>query len=253
MLSEALRKYHDAVYVVTAPGFDERQKSAREQLGEGNFEFVYGINKASTSKDELIKQGIYDENRAIELDRSSKPMTVGAVCCSIGHANAYRQMIAKGINRALIFEDDVSLNPVAEERIAAILNSLPVDHQLVYWGWSGVERKPRLGTFKQQIYKLQHSIGVLKYNPTMIDNLYPAELNDHFKTAGKHFGAYAYSVTLDAAEILLKWNMPVVLNADNALMYAVLNGDVRGHVSREKLFGELSQGRPGTIQSTVQT
>ena len=253
MLSESLRKYHDAVFVVTAPGFDERQESATKELGAGNFEFVFGVNKSQTSKEELMEDGIYDERRAMELDRSGKPMTLGAVCCSIGHANAYRQMIERGIKRALIFEDDLSVNPIAEEQIAAILNSLPEDHQLVYWGWSGVERKPRFGTLKQQIYKLQHSIGVLKYNPTMIDNLYPAEFNDHFDIAGKHFGAYAYTVILDAAEALLKWNSPVVLNADNALMYALLNGDLRGYVSRERLFGEHSQGSPGTIESTVQT
>src|SRR5215213_5047588 len=88
MLSESLRKYHDAVFVVTAPGFDDRQASATRELGEGNFEFIYGINKSMTSKAELAEKGLYDEARAIEIDRSSKPMTLGHICCSIAHANA---------------------------------------------------------------------------------------------------------------------------------------------------------------------
>jgi GR25 family glycosyltransferase involved in LPS biosynthesis len=253
MLSEALRKYHDAVFVVTAPGFDDRQASATQELGEGNFEFIYGINKSTTSKTELAEQGLYDESRAIEIDRSSKPMTLGGVCCSIAHTNAYRYMLENDIGRALIFEDDVSVFPIPEDQIANILKSLPDDNQLVYWGWSGTARRPPLAAVKQGMYKLQHSIGVLKYNPTMIDNLYPSDLNEHFMVAGKHFGAYAYSVTNEAAKVLLEWNMPVVLNADNALMYAVLNGDLRGYVSRGKLFGEHSQGSPGPIESLVQT
>ena len=254
MLSESLRKYHDAVFVVTAPGFTKRQESATFQLGEGNFEFIYGINKATTSKEELLAKGIYDEQRAIEIDRSSKAMTLGHICCSIGHASAYRRMIDHGINRALIFEDDVSALSVDESRITEILGSLPADNQLVYWGyWLGHERRPWYAPLKQAVYKLQHSVGALKYDHVMIDNLYPREHNEHFMVAGKHFGAYAYSLTNDAAKILLEWNTPVVLNADNALMYAVLNGDIRGYVSRQKLFEEHSQGRPGTIESLVQT
>jgi GR25 family glycosyltransferase involved in LPS biosynthesis len=253
MLSPALKNFHDAVFVVTAPGFDERQQSAREQLGEGNFEFVYGINKASTSKHELIKQGVYDEQRAIDLDRSSKPMTLGHICCSYGHRLAYQRMIDNSIERALIFEDDLSVLPVAETEIEKIVAAVPTDAELVYWGWSGVDKRPRLGGAKQSLYKLYHSFGALKYNHTMIDNLYPAEINDYFLLAGKFFGAYAYTVTLSGARTLLEWNTPIALNGDNALMYAVLNGDIRGYVSRVKVFGEHSQGVPGFIDSQVIT
>jgi hypothetical protein len=34
MLSPALKNFHDDVFVITAPGFEERQESARRELGE---------------------------------------------------------------------------------------------------------------------------------------------------------------------------------------------------------------------------
>jgi GR25 family glycosyltransferase involved in LPS biosynthesis len=81
----------------------------------------------STSKEELTAQGVYDEARAIKLDRSSKPMSLGHVCCSIGHANVYRHIIEKGIERALIFEDDVITLPVDEAVIEASISNAPED------------------------------------------------------------------------------------------------------------------------------
>lgn len=249
MLSESLKKFHDAVLVVTAPGFADRQEHITRELSEGNFEFIYGVNKSETSKEQLTAEGLYDEARAIKLDRSSKPMTLGHICCSLGHAKTYRHMIENNVERALIFEDDASILSVDESQIENIVRSIPADAELIYWGWSGVERRPRLGGLKQTLYKIQHRIGVLKYNPTMIENLYPSDFDEHFMIAGKHFGAYAYTITLKAAERLVAWNTPVALNADNALIYAVLNGDVQGYVSRTRLFGEHSQGSADRIET----
>jgi GR25 family glycosyltransferase involved in LPS biosynthesis len=240
MLSPALKKFHDAVFVVTAPGFDERQESARDQLGDGNFQFVYGMNKASTSKHELIEQGIYDENRAIELDRSSKPMSLGHVCCSIGHRNVYQYVVDNNIGRALIFEDDLVTNPVRESRIEEIVKNAPQDAELIYWGWKDGGYKPFFGSLKQALYHLQHSLGVLKYDHTMISNLYAEPFNGYFDTAGKRLLGHSYTVTRPAAEKLIELNTPIALNADNALLYAVLQGKVKAYTSKTKLFDQRS-------------
>jgi len=238
MLSPALRNFHDGVFVVTAPGFEDRQESVRRELGEDNFEFIFGINRNSTSKEELTAQGIYDEARAIKLDRSSKPMSLGHVCCSIGHANVYRHMIKNGIERALIFEDDVVVNPLEERYIETIVADIPHDAELVYWGWSAGGYRPVHGYLKQMLYHVQHSIGALKYDHTMIDNLFAEPYNDHFDIAGKRLLGHAYTVTLSAAKRILELNTPIALNADNALLYAVLRGLARAYNSKNKLFGQ---------------
>lgn len=252
MLSESLRKYHDAVFVVTAPGFDDRQQSATSELGEGNFEFVYGLNKSATSKEELIANGTYDETRAVELDRSGKPMTVGHICCSLAHANAYRRMLENNIERALIFEDDVTVSPIDEADLLQILANAPDDAELIYWGWEAA-MEPAHAPLKKWLYKRQHDLGLLTYTHTMIDNLYPRDFNEHFLAAGKTFYTHAYSLTRSAAEKLLAINSPVVLNADNAVMYVVLSGEIRAYLSKRQLFGQRSHVESGAMPSLTQS
>jgi GR25 family glycosyltransferase involved in LPS biosynthesis len=252
MLSPALRNFHDGVFVVTAPGFEDRQLHMRRVLGEGNFEFVLGINKSETSKEKLIADGSYDESRAIELDRSGKPMTLGHICCSISHANVYRHICKNNIKTALIFEDDAVAMAVDEATVEDIVAKVPDDAELIYWGWKSDAEPPHAG-LKKWLYKRQHDLGLLSYSHTMIDNLFPSDFNDHFYRAGKTFLAHSYTVTLEAARKLLEWNTPVVLNADNALMYAVLNGDVRAYLSKRQLFGQRSQVVGDQLHSHTQS
>ena len=253
MLSKSFRDFHDGAFVVTVKSFTDRQESTRRELGDGNFEFMYGVDKTTVTKEQMLADGIYDEARAIEIDRSSKPMTLGHICCSIGHANVYRHMVENGIERAMIFEDDVVVIPSNEADIQAAVDHAPDDAELIYWGWTGVEKRPTFAVAKQQLYKVQHSLGLLKYNHRMIDNLYPREHNKYFKVAGKHFCAHAYTLTLSGAETLLRWNTPVILNADNALMYAVMNGDLRAYVSTRQFFGQRSLDDNDPIQSLTQS
>ena len=253
MLSKSFRDFHDGAFVVTVKGFADRQESSRNELGDGNFEFIYGVDKSTVTKDQMLADGIYDEQRAIEIDRSGKPMTLGHICCSIGHANVYRHIVENGIERAMIFEDDVVVLPADEAHIATAIEHTPTDADLIYWGWTGIEKRPKFAAAKQQLYKVQHSLGLLKYNHRMIDNLYPREHNKYFMVAGKHFCAHAYTLTLSGAKTLLRWNTPVVLNADNALMYAVMNGDLRAYVSTQQFFGQRSLDESDPIQSLTQS
>ena len=240
MLFDALKRFHDAIFVVTAPGFDDRQRHMRNEFGEKNLEFVYGINKNEITKEDLIVDGLYDEKSAIKLDRSGKPMTLGHICCSIGHANVYRNIVAKKIERSLIFEDDVVSLPADERLVQKLVDGIPKDAGLIYWGWKADLEPPHSG-LKKWLYKRQYDLGLLNYSHTMIDNLYPADFNEYFYRAGKTFLAHSYTVTLATAKTLLEWNTPVVLNADNALMYAVLNGDVTAYLSKQQLFDQRSQ------------
>ncbi|MGH9945617.1 MAG: glycosyltransferase family 25 protein [Pyrinomonadaceae bacterium] len=253
MLSPSLRNFYNRVFVVTAQGFDDRQESVRHELGEGDFEFVFGVNKDSTSKEEMIANGVYDETLAIKLDRRNKAMTLGHICCSLGHRNVYRQIVENGIERALIFEDDAVTLPVPESEIEASLQNIPRDAELIYWGWRGTTKPPPHFKLKNWLYKRQHDLGLLKYTHTMIDNLYPTDFNDHFMKAGKTFLTHSYSVTLSAAEKLLKLNTPIVLNADNALMFAVLSGDVRAYISKQQFFGQRSLESDDPISSLTQS
>lgn len=251
MLSPVLRDFHDAVYVLTIHGAEDRHRNVREQLGDGNFEFVYGVDSKKVSKDELISNGTYDEEKAIETDRSGRAMTVAQVCCSLGHRKIYEHFLETGAERCLVFEDDVVVNGISEEEIISIVKSVPLDAELIYWGWAAGGLRPAHGAVKVMIYHLFHALGFLKYNHTMIRNLYARPYNDHFYIAGKHLLGHAYSITRPAAKALIRWNTPIILNADNALMYAAMNGDVRAYISSTKLFDQRSINSSDPMQSMI--
>ncbi len=240
MLSPALKSFHDAVYVLTIPKAEDRQENVLAELGEGNYEFVYGADKRDGSFEQFVSDGTYDEDIARCTDRRNKAMTLGHICCSLGHRMIYEKFLDSGAERALIFEDDVVTLAVDEQVIAEMVANIPEDADLIYWGWEGGGHRPKWGGAKLAAYHMQHALGLLRYNHTMIRNLYSRPYDDHFDIAGKHFLAHSYTVNRKAAEALIKWNTPIKLNADNALMYAVMNGDVRGYLARTQLFGQRS-------------
>jgi hypothetical protein len=187
MLFDALRDFHDGVFVISANGFEERQENARRELGPDNFQFIFGINRDATSKEELIATARTMKPVRSRLDRSSKPMSLGHICCSIGHANVYRHIVENEIQLALILEDDLTVLPVDEATISNILAKVPEDAELIYWGWKGETKAPFHAPLKKWIYKMQHDLGLLTYTHTMIDNLYPREFNEHFNDRRKDF------------------------------------------------------------------
>lgn len=253
MLFPALKHSFDAVYVLTIPRAKDRQEKVLRTLGEGNFEFIFGADGKETSKERLISEGLYDEDKARELDRSSRTMTVAEVCCSIGHAKIHRKMLDDGHERVLIFEDDVIRLPFSDADVEQAVSEIPADADLIYWGWKGGGYRPWYGRAKQALYHLQHSIGLLKYDHTMIDNLYARPFNRSFDRAGKHFCAHAYSVNRRAAEILLEMNTPIVANADNVILYAVLQERIKAYICRTPFFDQRSLDPDDPTPSLITT
>jgi glycosyl transferase, family 25 len=249
MLQESLKAIHDHVYVLTIRSATDRHENALRQLGEGNFEFVYGVDKSDVSMPEFEAAGIYDEKLARRTDRRNKPMTLGHICCSLGHRMIYEKFLASGGERCLIFEDDVVSLDVDAAEVGPAVAAIPSDADLIYWGWKGGGYRPMFGAAKQALYHVQHSLGFLRYDHVMIENLYARPCNEHFDRAGKHFLAHAYTINRKAAEVLIKWNTPIKLNGDNALLYAVLNGDVTAYIARKPIFGQRSANPSDSMQT----
>lgn len=252
MIPAPLRNFHDKAYVVTYAAAEERQRSVAEQLGEGNFEFVYGVDKRDVTKERLITDGTYDEEMAIRVDPKGRSMTLGHICCSIGHRLAYEKMLADGCERALIFEDDVTTMPVDDNTVEAMLANIPADAECIQWGWNGGRFKPALGGVQQAIFHAKYALGQYKLNHRMIRNLYMRPYNDYFHVASVNFLAHAYTVTRTAAEKLIRWNTPINLNADHVLIHAILDGDISGYVPVTQLFGQRSIDPQDPVESLTQ-
>lgn len=253
MLSESLKSLHDKVYVITIKSAVDRHRNVVEQLGEGNFEFIYSVDKRDVSLDQFIADGTYDESLARRTDRRNNAMTLGHICCSIGHRRVYETFLKTDFERALVFEDDMVASDVGESEIVDAIKNIPPDADLIYWGWEGGGYAPWYGGIKKALYHFQHVFGLERYDHTMIGNLYSRPYNEHFDRAGKHFLAHAYTINRRAAEALIKWNTPIKLNGDNALLYAVLNGDVNAYIARKQLYGQRSADSSDPMQTLTAT
>jgi len=240
MLSPSLQKAHDAVFVLTLPDSAERQRSIHCELGNADFEFVYGIDGRTKSIEGLISEGLYDKELALERDPHNREWALGFLCCALGHRKIYERIIERGIRRALIFEDDIVTLPCSEETIESAVASIPDDAELIYWGWIGGRRKPLFGDLQQGIFHIKRSLGRYKHSHRAIRNFYMRPYNECFDVASINFLAHAYTVSLSGAQTLLRWNSPVTLPPDHILVHAALEGDIRAYVSLTKLFSQRS-------------
>ena len=86
----------------------------------------------------------------------------------------------------------------------------------------------------------------------MIRNLYMKPYNEHFHISSVNFLLHSYTITRPAAEKLIELNTPINLNSDHAAVYAILNGDIRGYVSRKQFFGQRSIDPSDPVESQTQ-
>ena len=243
---DILNQYYDHIYVLTLERAKNRQQKIQESLKGLNYEFWMGKDKAHFDVETLKQQGIYDEAGARKIHRYNKPMNAGQIGCSWSHRCIYEDIIAKGYQRALIFEDDALPNPEALLHTQQILDELPADADLLFWGYGDQYPPGSFSRFKQIAYHVQHALGLLKWNHKMIAHLYPKPFSEHLFTAGFHDFTYAYAVTRAGAEKLLQLQTPVKYIADNLLAWACTNGWVKGYITRNKVFlhDELPDGTP---------
>jgi glycosyl transferase, family 25 len=253
MLFRSLHDCHDHRYVLTTGHNVVRQALLRDELPGWDVELFHGTDRRDVSMARLCAENVYDEAAAIAIDRSGRSMTTGAICCSLGHRMIHQAILQSTHQRVMIFEDDVRAIPAADAIVHELVQAIPDDAELIYWGWSGHAARPWFAPLKQSLYHVQHAVGLLSYNHTMIRNLYPRRYNQHFSGAGKQFCAHAYSLTRSGAEKLVRLQTPIIMNADNAMMHAILNGELKAYISLTRVFAQASldvhSGVPSLTQS----
>ena len=245
----ALHDFHDHRYVLTTDRNALRQSLLRAELPGWDLDFVRGLDKADVTKARFEADGVYDEAAAMARDRHRQPMTCGAICCALGHRQIYERFLQSDHERVVVLEDDARVVPGVEALVPAMLDAIPADAELIYWGWTGSARRPWFGGMKQAVYHVQHAAGFLTYDHTMIRNLYPRPYNAHFSLAGRQFCAHAYTLTRSGAATLLRWQTPIIANADNAIKYAVLSGELRAYIALTPVFGQASLDAQSGIPS----
>jgi glycosyl transferase family 25 len=233
---QLLNDYYDKIYVLSVQSATERREMFSKNFKGLNYEFFFGADKKDFSIEQVEGNGTYSEQMARLNHRFGKNMKHGEIACSLSHRQMYEEMLTNDYKRILIFEDDAVPDMERVSQIAAILREIPVDCDLLMWGWAKNGILTPGSKVKQFFYKIQHSLGRLKWNHRMIDNLYARPFSKNLKKAGFHDYTYAYALTKKGAETLLKMQTPVQFIADNLLAHATTKGILNGYIIMPQVF-----------------
>lgn len=231
-----LESYFDRIIVISISRARERQDKIRKQLQGLNYDFLFGVDKLTLDKDELIAENVYDETAAKKYDRYGKAMLIGQVACALSHRRVYEHILYKGYKRVLIFEDDVV--PLFEnlEEIPSAFAELPTDWELIYLGYSKYEEVTAGMKVKQGFYKLLSHLRLMKWTPNMVRNMLPRSFSPHLKRAGFHDLLHSYAVTDEACKKLISAQTPVAFVADPLVSHLIMNDQLKAFTTIPQFF-----------------
>lgn len=231
-----LNKYYSKIYVLSVESAAERRALFAKRFAGLEYSFFFGADKNKFSIEEAENNGVFNESLTRQHHRYGKTMKHGEIACSWSHKMMYEDALANNYNRILIFEDDAVPDPEMMKHIPGILEEIPEDCELLMWGWAKSGVRTPGARFKQFIYHIQHSIGYLKWSHSIIRNLYARPFSHHLKKAGFHDYTYAYAITRNGAEKLLRMQTPIQYIADNLLAHAATKGIVNGYITWPQVF-----------------
>lgn len=238
---DSLNNFFSHTYVITLQRATQRHENIKKDLAGLNYTFFFGADKNNFSIEQLKQDGVYDEQKAIQLHRYNKPMNGGQIGCSWSHKLVHIDMLEKGYDKVLILEDDVTVIAEGLAQFNNIIRELPPDWELLYLDHAKNENEGAAASVKKLAYHLQRSIGTLKWSHQTIANLYAKSYSSHLKHAGFHDYTDAYAITASAARKLIGLQTPISFIADNLLAYACTNKIVNGFISVPKVFSQESQ------------
>lgn len=235
-----LNEYYDKIYVLTLPRLTERMNYIREKLRGLDFEFFFGTDKQHVTMEQLKRQGVYSTEVYRQFYKKPAEISLGMLCCSMGHLQMYEAIVQNGYKKTLILEDDAM--PVLENirQFPTIISELPADWELLYLGYEKNETNGFNQNVKRLVYTLIPYHSQLKMTPQLYSRYYPKTVSSHIARAGFHDCTHAYAVTLEGAKKLLRYKQPVRFHPDNLISYMNGRGELNAYIARPKLFNQLS-------------
>lgn len=247
-----LNDFFDKIYVITIQRAVDRREVLRPLLDGLNYQFFFGADKTQYENDPSLLQRVYDDKTSRKKHRYRKPMLTGEVACSVSHRMVYEDVVKNGYENVLVFEDDVVPDARHFFAIASILQELPNDFELLYWGYNKNELQSFAGRTKQIFYHILRFFGSINLPHSMIANLYARPFSKHLKIAGFHDMTHAYSISLEGAKKLLNLQTPIIFNSDGALSYSTSMKIMKGYITTPRVFMQASQLHPETYISLIQ-
>lgn len=177
-------------------GRDERRRRnvqrivADAGLDAEIFPAVDGLELTSADIERLIRRGRLDAERAAVLKR-------GQIACALSHIRVLERVLTRGLERAVILEDDVRLEPDFARRLGAALRETPPDFDLLY---------------------------LYDGNP---DSSTPVPGASRVRASGYPLGTVAYAVSRKGASRILERIVPIRDHLDEMLASHVERGHLR--------------------------
>lgn len=225
-----LNIYYDKVYVLSVQAAEARRKLFGQRFAGLNYSFFFGADKNDFTIEELIERNIYNEELTKTHHRYTKVMKPGEIACSWSHRMIYEDMLKHNYDRVLIFEDDAVPDPEMIKQVPAILTEIPANCEVLMWGWDKNGESGLTSFVKKTGYGIQHRLGLLKWDHTIIKNLFAQPYSAHLKKAGFHDYTYAYAITKSGATKLSQMQTPIQYIADNLLAHAITKNIVSGYI-----------------------
>jgi GR25 family glycosyltransferase involved in LPS biosynthesis len=175
-----------AIFVITLQNSLERQKFMSEQFGGKNipFEFIYGTRGRDLNPLELSNcfDNAHNSKYYFKKDgKSGRGMTAGEIGCALSHRQAYKNIIDKNIECAIILEDDISVTDdfssvyktLSELKLKRMVIKLDRDSNTVTYPWHKIKvnnyfsvEQPRTRVTFAYGYYIDRKAASILYNLT---------------------------------------------------------------------------------------
>ncbi len=244
-----INSFFSHIYIISIKRAKERHSKIEEVFNGLNYTFFWGVDDKELDIEKLKQEKVYDEKKAIEKHRYNKPMIKGMIGCSWSHKLVYEDCLKNKYDKVLILEDDTIPVENINLLFKNIVEQLPPDWDLLYLDYNKNTNFGVAQWIKQNMYHIQNSLGLLKWNHLMINNLHAKKYSDSLKTAGYHDFTSAYAINLKTAYILNQLQTPICFWPDHLLAFACSNKLLNAFISIPRLIIQESEINKHSIGS----
>jgi glycosyl transferase, family 25 len=240
-----LNEWADRVFVISLPRAEDRRARVHERLRGLEYAFWDGVDKHGLDRAALLRDRVLDESGVRRAFRHGRAMLLGEVGAALAHRQLCEEIVRRGWQRTVIFEDDVVPRLADLGALPAALAQLPDDFELCYLGYEKGERTTAWDRVKQAAYVALGPLRVVPWTAGEARRLHPRPFAPNLRRAGLHRCAHAYAVSLAGAQKIVSTQTPVAFRADWVFPFLILNGRMNAFLSEPKLFDqETAATRP---------
>lgn len=128
----------DAAFLINLERRPERRQRMTESFRELGIKssFVGAVDGLKLNQSLLDEMGIKMLPEYMD-PYHKRPLTYGEIGCFLSHYNIWREMVVRGLQTAIVFEDDIRFEPYFRHKIQTLMQeiaSLQLDWDLIYLG-----------------------------------------------------------------------------------------------------------------------